>query len=1119
MQNMRKRIIIISNVVVVVLALSYLGLVFVKTGFIEEQLKELVKKESNGKYALEINNTDINFLRLDITMRGVTLTNKADKSSSLYDVRFPSIELNLGSLANLLNRQVKIQQFTIKNPTLRIRKKDKSISKERQDNISQRLAQITGQIENVLEHFVVSEFVLEEGDFKITKQDSTLMELGLIDFLIVGFNKKQRLKTQEFLMSLGQQTVMVGNRRLSFRGVEFDGKTSSLMLKEIKLQFKLDQRSELGVEAESFTIREIDFNELIENGYYLARSIELRKPQVKGHLYESEQKKNDSSSVTVKILSALPFINIKEVLISQPSFDLTLEDLDGEKTKMAFKDGRVEIDELIFLQKDTFPSYTNLAFRFSHLAYGSKMIEGKAKHVSFNDRLQIDSLILNYQKSGTRLRTKLPLLRSSRIDPVKVLNTRYFEVDSFLLKNPQVNGVWSQSRSSSDGKGAKGISSVASLNHLNIENLNVRLDTKFGVISALTADVQVKDVYNTKTPALDLFAASRAYWRKGQNTGSGKNIRIQGQNLKVESAIARLSDFSFDLMDMSARKKSNWLKTDKWHFNSVTMKKVDFHSASDFETSEKKDNSAIPFMADTLWLGEVLFDHKTRKQAIRFAANNSWFMDLNLQRKDRPVAEVRSELKDVVFKNDTFNTSLKKLEIATKGTSKFNSLFVHSLNDSLTVKANQGLLLTDQLRMNELSFPILSFQDIKVDWSKNTGKLSADMDSLAIYDLTPQAKKQKTDTGKFKIDHLLGSIKCWNAQVKYRKGNLLVEGRDISTAISGDLKRVDLRTDRLSADLDKLVIDVKSIEADDHSLTVEALAIEDKLIVADSGLVNTANRLKNAKIVTLTKEFSLTQINWTQLIDKNRLYGKHALIDGLSIESTKDKRLEDLRPIETKPIFHHLFHKIPFEFAIDSFTIRHGYIEVNEYSKTTDLKGTFKLENVEGHGTHLGNGPDYNEQFNISARIGLGKSGIIDLDYYAQADSSFQMDINATGVSYEAINPFVLPTNSVEMRGGYLTNLSISTNANYEKINGTINLAYEGLKLDIHKKGSPNEKNLVSEVKTFIAGKILFKKNFKERYQDFDLEYNTDKSAFGNWVDLTLKGSMNCVLNGKKVTF
>lgn len=198
---------------------------------------------------------------------------------------------------------------------------------------------------------------------------------------------------------------------------------------------------------------------------------------------------------------------------------------------------------------------------------------------------------------------------------------------------------------------------------------------------------------------------------------------------------------------------------------------------------------------------------------------------------------------------------------------------------------------------------------------------------------------------------------------------------------------------------------------------------------------------------------------------------------------------------------------------LNSLKMAKGKIEVEQVSNKTGQTGTIFLTDVWSNATFkdLEDGTPKVDLVGGGLLYGQGK---IDITYTTHNRNIFILQARLTDFDLVKLNPLVLPLQAIEIKSGYLVEYETIVTANNMRAVGDATITYKNLHLTIYKKGTPEEKNLKSELLTMVADGLVLKNSKLKAPSTIYKVRERDKSTFQFWVSAAVQGAINGVRQG-----
>lgn len=467
-----------------------------------------------------------------------------------------------------------------------------------------------------------------------------------------------------------------------------------------------------------------------------------------------------------------------------------------------------------------------------------------------------------------------------------------------------------------------------------------------------------------------------------------------------------------------------------------------------------------------------------------------------------------------------------------------------------SLNTKSGLLLLQDIEFSNTGIGPLSIDRIAVKGinSELLGKYNRlEADSLLIDNpvLKYQSKETKNESSQVSVNNIsINYLGIRNAFVHLQQPELNLGDSIVIPAINLGMKKVILnKGDSFSVLLDNLPNTTLSIGAVN-------LALSDSLHRVGFGALayNGANATLTGKNITLkpvynrrefqkhityqTNRFDMTldelkldHFNPLDLIQEKRLASTRVALNGIHLETHRDKRLP-LPNATDKPLPQGLLSSLPIQVLIDTIKISKGYISHSEFSETGTKPGMIFFQNLNATLRNVTNDSLQIARNNImkfDSQGSLMNTGNFDLNVafnLTHPESEYTLDGKVGNMDLTELNRLLENTAHVQVKSGINKLLTFNYTGNSTYAIGEMKFYYDDLKIAVLK--SDQDQGHTAGIKSFFANTFVVSKRNPHflfvRMGDIFHEHDQSKSIFNYWAKSLLSGIVSSIgaKNNKK---
>jgi hypothetical protein len=224
---------------------------------------------------------------------------------------------------------------------------------------------------------------------------------------------------------------------------------------------------------------------------------------------------------------------------------------------------------------------------------------------------------------------------------------------------------------------------------------------------------------------------------------------------------------------------------------------------------------------------------------------------------------------------------------------------------------------------------------------------------------------------------------------------------------------------------------------------------------------------------------------------------------------SRDKRYPFLNTA-IKPLPTNALQKLKVKIQVDTIQMRHGRITYNERSRITGKEGTIVLGEVNARVRNIRNTEikpldslfiRASARFMDSARVNLSVR-----ESYADSLGNFVMTTQIAPFHTSILNPALVPLVSVEFKSGFADTLYMRAIGRESLSLGSMKFFYSDLKVDFLDKQDTTRNSLKNQLLQFAANNLVIRTNNIDRIGTVYYERDRNRSIVQYWIKMILSG-------------
>jgi len=226
----------------------------------KDNIKYIVNKESNGRYAFDASEANISFWNKTVLLRGSVLYCKDSLNAGVrYTIRIPEMYFSLGSLKGLLfHKKIFIDSLSIIEPDISV--DDHKINR-RKEHPDFHASDLLNYLQQALSHLNVRSFSLKDASFTYERLNGPgpfhgdHINLSVSNFTEINNEDSHLLGSDKVSFYLGQQHWVFpdGKHEINFKHLSFDSKGQRFELDSFSyFQKAIAGKGEIKLHADKF---------------------------------------------------------------------------------------------------------------------------------------------------------------------------------------------------------------------------------------------------------------------------------------------------------------------------------------------------------------------------------------------------------------------------------------------------------------------------------------------------------------------------------------------------------------------------------------------------------------------------------------------------------------------------------------------------------------------------------------------------------------------------------------------------------------------------------------------------------------------------------------------------
>ncbi len=1118
------------------------GLIYLRVEGFKEALIELVDSSTGGRFVLEIQKTEIDYLELDFILSDVVMRKSSDSvSSELEQIHIPFIEVNLGPLVGVIaGGQFELEHFIIAEPIATISQKEISETTENDQpvNFAHEIAMFYPGIKAILDHFNIHDFRIQRGGINLQKPQKDI-QFKLIDLLVSEWNMKDLSDEAGMHFRAGEQQISLNQSSFGFEEISFDYGTGELRIDNYSFE-QVDSlgRQVVSVEGAAVIIDKLDYDALMDERYILEEII-IQNPRVSAYFYAHEKKEGASRQPISDLLKK----NLGELVLRGGRIDNAHVSLFGYKNEDTLQIILPELDFETTNLVVTEDSSSLMMERFKLNVTSTDLDLGNDLGIQFSDlnydegyNLTINDITITDLDNGEEL------IQSSRIDMFlfnifDYIYNKDLTADSVLIQNGTVLFDEDPSKFGNDGtQSPKKEPTQIHVSKIRLDNIDVfyNLAGKKIEIADLNAvvenirseDALSYDLRSLQTPGVvykdetnDLTAAINALYLDPGFLEIG-TVRAQKNDLIIEAAqvAGRLEDF-------------NATEPLSSHWQSLSISSVNASGAlpKTGKQQEEKEKNGPSMKLDRIRIDKVNVSlDLSDSSSVNMTDAQINISGLTLDSGNPSFETVNFTTPGVNFTTSSVNLSTGPISLQNRDISSIDELIIKTnKNDSLHI----ARIEIDQIVEHDSAWGLNEVTIKNIGFAQAGNKFSTEADSLKLHNAmihngslpyfseiyvfgTEVAAREnsedpeesisdtnnKTGSNSIELSQLFGKATVYPGSYALKDMHITYGQIDINTAPGS--KHIDIHD--LAFETRTAGFSVERVETIDEDLRITSLHIDPKQTYKPE----TETDIVGGRIDQLL----FREVSWEELFRENNFIASSLEIGGFNLSLERDKTLPDPPPTQKT---HLLTELIPLSknFRLHQIHVTNGNLTYLETGDKTGQQGRIRLDSINFTMNLMK--PVEEPEFVLNGNARLYGQGNMYFNYARLDSQRFDLEVRLLDFPVDSLNLMIDPLESVKLKSGYIREYDLSVRADSIQAIGQSLITYDDLHIEIFKRHEPDVRNFGSQLLTLLADGVVLKHSKTDALGNFTQERITFKGPINYWVKCAVHGAMTAIRKGK----
>lgn len=1094
-------------------------LIYVRMYGIREALQELVRTETDNRYALSIGKTDIHLRSLSFKFHNVRITrDENDTTSGVSRAEVPEFELRFGSVATLFSKELDISLLSVIEPKITILPGRRQIERSM---ITRELIDLYPVIEAILAGFNIQSLNVSRATLHFVQNDNDIFSIRFVDLNIRDWRMRDLSNSSQLRIAIEKQNLNLGKANLNFSGIEYNYLEHHLVFTDFSLSAADSASgSNISISGKALKLSHLDYRELYNNLRANLKRAEIVEPVINAKF---QWKKGRRAREINR--------NIVTRMVQQTIGECELDSAIITKARVHIELRHAEDTVSINLPRVDFRLHTFAVVKDSaNFQIGEMQVNlnGSALSLPDNWSVELDEVLYDHHRDLTLHNI---VIRNAQVsNPIATLSTlrvRYFNLIALIFQ--QRFSAWTIyaegghvdlhhfARKTPDADSASRAPDIAA-HSIALKDISLAYQTRKTSIEIDGLSFRATNIRTDEFGSLryQVKSVSAKAARFGDSeTGlqaTMNNLAFSGEKLNVHRVSAIKDSLTVVAENLETEIAGTVYKIRSLKY--VSADRVLLTGRVPGATSSAYQKKRDPFA-----IGRV--DFKTVQAKLITEGNLVSFNGRNVYADRFQIAEtfvwprhVYGELSDLSIRTPKVDAHVAQLLI--EYPRRVTGTEMRLSGPKFTVAAHTITVRKPEHQSN-WTLERLSLTQARLSSEARTlvadsitvasamfGSGDSHADRVDVYKPHISLGQSPATTNGQRAS-LLGALPARHVYLHPGEITLADNHRVAFGLLHADREKNSMRASYISTALKKSDLTARNIFIEPNRITFDSiLIIPNQKWYASLNVEETQILARFSKVTV--REFSLDH------------YAGHRSFKDLAMEIgyadfdlRRNKMLPDPPP-DKKPVTLDGLIPLPGNVQVSTLNIRDGRIQYRQISDKTGEEGYIMMDKIVATSRF----DSLSSFISLNARTNLYQSGVVELDYKTLAKDKFRLDIHVQDVDLTKLNQIIMPLQSLRIKSGYLKEYRLSVHADDDVATGDALISYEGLHLELFKHDEPERKSLGTEVLTLLADGIILKHSKENARSPVSHPRVKHKSVFHYWVTSAIQGATGAIRKGKK---
>ncbi|HTF21536.1 MAG TPA: hypothetical protein VK658_25835, partial [Chryseolinea sp.] len=269
----------ITAFVIIPAVLIFALLIYVRMYGIRQALQELVRSETDNRYAISIGKTEIHLQSLSFKFQNVKITRaESDTTSGIALAEVPEFELRFGSIGSLFSKELDISLLSVLEPEVTILSGRRHVERSM---ITKQLIDLYPVIEAILAGFNIQSLNISRATLRFVENDSDIFSVRFVDLNIKDWRIRELSNTSQLKINIEKQNLNLGKANLNFSGIEYNYLKHHLVFTDFSVSAADSASgSSISISGKALKLSHLDYRELYNNLRYNLKRVEIVEPVI-----------------------------------------------------------------------------------------------------------------------------------------------------------------------------------------------------------------------------------------------------------------------------------------------------------------------------------------------------------------------------------------------------------------------------------------------------------------------------------------------------------------------------------------------------------------------------------------------------------------------------------------------------------------------------------------------------------------------------------------------------------------------------------------------------------------------------------------------------------------------